>query len=366
MSDTSIKVGRSPARSVRTYWLLCVLSCALALLSFSGGALADAIDNYIAQEMTRKEVPGLALSIVRNRKIERARGYGVADRESGVAVNPDTMFEIGSITKQFTATLVMILVEQGKIRLDDRLPRYFAGTPDDWSKITLRHLLAHTSGIRNYTGLDGFAVTRHLTVGEFVRTIGQYPLESEPGAKFAYCNSGYNLLGFMIEKVTGQSYWDVLRARILVPLQMSSTFSRDLPRRSNQALGYEKKDGRLVPRDPNLTDVFAAGAMVSTVTDLAKWIEALDSGKLLKPATLAQMWTPTKLNDGTTYSYGFGWRLDDYKGQKNIGHSGSTSGFSASLQRFPEKSLAVVVLCNLGEQALATSIARGIVSIKSD
>src|SRR4030095_12392585 len=129
----------------------------------------------------------------------------------------------------------------------------------------------------------------------------------------------YNLLGFIIEKVMGQSYWDMLRARILGPLEMKSTFSRDLPRRSNQALGYEKKEGHLVPRDANLTDVFAAGAIVSTVSDLVKWSNALESGKLLKPATLAQMWTPTKLNDGTSYPYGFGWRLDDYKGQKNIG-----------------------------------------------
>jgi CubicO group peptidase (beta-lactamase class C family) len=355
---------RETLASYRLWTLL--LTFALAALTAPSLIAADAIDSYIAEEMSRRDIPGLALATVRNGKVEKMRGYGIADLENGTPVNADTIFEIGSITKQFTATLIMMLIEERKLRLDDRLPRFLAGTPDDWSKITVRHLLTHTSGIRNYTGLDGFEVSRHLTAGEFVRSLGGHPLESEPGDKFVYCNSGYNLLGFIIEKVSGQSYWEMLRARILVPLQMNSTFSRDLPRRSNQALGYEKKDGRLVPRDSNLTDVFAAGAIVSTAGDLAKWINALGSGKLLKPATLAQMWTPTKLNDGTIYAYGFGWRLDDYKGHKNVGHSGSTSGFSASLQSFPERKLTVIVLCNLGEQAAATSIARGVATLKTD
>ena len=347
-------------------WTLLLLFV-LTALSAPPLIAGDAIDSYIAEEMSRRDIPGLALGTVRNGKVEKMGSYGIADRENGTPVNADTIFEIGSVTKQFTATLIMMLVEEGKLRLDDRLPRFLAGTPDDWSKITVRHLLTHTSGIRNYTGLDGFEVSRHLTAGEFVRSLGGHPLESsEPGEKFAYCNSGYNLLGFIIEKVSGQSYWEMLRARILVPLQMNSTFSRDLPRRSNQALGYEKKDGRLVARDSNLTDVFAAGAIVSTVGDLAKWVNVLDSGKMLKPATLTQMWTPTKLNDGTIYPYGFGWRLDDHKGHKNVGHSGSTSGFSASLQSFPERKLTVIVLCNLGEQAIATSIARGVATHKTD
>jgi CubicO group peptidase (beta-lactamase class C family) len=141
---------------------------------------------------------------------------------------------------------------------------------------------------------------------------------------------------------------------------MDSTYSRDLPRPSNRAAGYEKKEGQLVPRDSDLTDVFAAGAMVSTAVDLTKWVAAIESDRLLKRSTLDQMWTPLQLNDGSSYPYGFGWRLDDYKGRKNIGHSGSTSGFSASLQRFPQKKLTVIVLCNLGEQATATTMARAI------
>ena len=256
--------------------------CLLCLLFLFRRSHADAIDDYILQEMARREVPGVALAVIQGTNVLKLSGYGASDRQSAPAVNAETAFEIGSITKQFTATLVLMLVEEGKLRLNDRLPRFFAGTPDDWSAITLRHLLTHTSGIRNYTGLEGFEVSRHLTAEQFVRALGAHPLEFKPGDKFSYCNSGYNLLGFIIEKVTKQSYWEVLRKRILAPLQMNSSFSRDLPRSSNRALGYEKKDGHLVERDPNLTDVFAAGAIVSTASDLARWSTALYSEKLLK------------------------------------------------------------------------------------
>ena len=145
---------------------------------------------------------------------------------------------------------------------------------------------------------------------------------------------------------------------------MNSSFSRNLPGSVKRAAGYEKKGGQLVPRDSNLTDVFAAGAIVSTATDLTKWILALNSEKLVKRSLIEEMWKPVKLNDGSAYPYAFGWRLDDYKGRKNIGHSGSTSGFSASLQRFPDQHLTVIVLCNLGEQAVATVIARGVANLR--
>ncbi|HMC29122.1 MAG TPA: serine hydrolase domain-containing protein [Verrucomicrobiae bacterium] len=327
-------------------------------------ALADVIDDYITREMTRREVPGLALAVIEGTNVSKLKGYGVADRQSGRPVTAETAFEIGSITKQFTATLILMLREDGKLRLDDRLPRFLAGAPDDWSAITIRHLLTHTSGIRNYTGLDGFEVSRHLTAEQFVRAIGAVPLDFKPGEKFSYCNSGYNLLGFIIEKVTRQSYWDVLRQRIFSPAQMNSSFSRNLPGSVNRAAGYEKKGGQLVARDSNLTDVFAAGAIVSTATDLTKWILALNSEKLVKRSLIEELWKPVKLNDGSAYPYGFGWRLEDYKGRKNIGHSGSTSGFSATLQRFPDQHLTVIVLCNLGEQAVATVIARGVANLR--
>src|SRR6185503_2891549 len=209
----------------------------------------------------------------------------------------------------------------------------------------IRHLLTHTSGIRNYTGLPGFEVTKKLDAQKFVATIGAEPLETKPGEAFKYCNSGYNLAGYIIEKVTGKTYWEVLRARILEPLNMRATTSRDLkPILENRADGYELENGKLINRDSDLTDVFAAGAIVSTVGDMLKWNAALDSGKLLSDASRAAMWTPFTLNSGVKYPYGFGWRLDDHKGRRTIWHSGSTAGFTASLLRFPDEKLAIIVL----------------------
>jgi len=339
-----------------SFWILLrallVFPCAVTC-----GA-SDRIDAFIAQEMARKKIPGVALAVVQDGHATKMQGYGVAILEGSVRVDSETGFEIGSITKQFTATLMMVLARERKLDLDDRITRYFAGTPDDWNPITVRHLLTHTSGIPNYTALEGFEVKRHLTPEQFVRALGAHPLKFTPGSKFSYCNSGYNLLGFIIEKVSHEKYWDVLDHRIFGPLKMSASYSRDLPRSDNRAAGYEKQEEKLFPRDSNLTDVFAAGAIVSSVQDLTKWARAIDASAILSEGELAAMWSPVRLNDGSTYPYGFGWRLDNYQGRKNIGHSGSTSGFSASLQRFPDERLTVIVLCNLGEEGIATGMAR--------
>jgi CubicO group peptidase (beta-lactamase class C family) len=319
---------------------------------------SDRIDAFIAQEMARKKIPGIGLTVLQDGHVTKMQGYGAAILEGSARVDSETGFEIGSITKQFTASLVMMLARERKLEFDDRITRYFAGTPDDWNTITVRHLLTHTSGIPNYTALEGFEAKRHLTPEQFVRALGAHPLKFTPGSRFSYCNSGYNLLGFIIEKVSHEKYWDVLDHRIFGPLKMTASYSRDLPRSGNRAAGYEKQDENLVPRDSNLTDVFAAGAIVSSIQDLTKWARAIDAGAILSQRELGQMWSPIRLNDGSTYPYGFGWRLDNYQGRKNIGHSGSTSGFSASLQRFPDERLTVIVLCNLGEEGVATGLAR--------
>ena len=282
-------------------------------------------------------------------------------RELAEPATTETVFEIGSLTKQFTATLIMMLVEEGKIGLDDKLSKHLSSVPESWSGITLRHLLTHSSGIKNYTGLSGFEVTRHLKADEFVKKIGAYPLNFQPGESYSYCNTGYSLLGFVIEKITGSSYGQMLNSRIFHPLGMTNSQSRDLKNViHHRAAGYERENGQLINRDSDLTDIFSAGAIVSTVLDLAKWEAALNREKILKRSSLDQMWTPFRLNDGKTYPYGFGWRLEDFNKQANIGHSGSTSGFSATLQRFPEDELAVIVLCNSDEANIATILSRTI------
>jgi len=335
----------------------------MVLAAVAGAALADRVDDYLAHEMERHQVPGLSLAVIRDGKTVKAQGYGLSSLELGVPVTPETVFEIGSLTKQFTATCVMMLVEEGKIALDDPIGKYLE-VPEEWKAITVRHLLTHSSGIKTYTVLGGFEASRHLPVKAFIEKLAAHPLAFAPGESFAYCNSGYNLLGFIIEKVSGESYWKFLSARLLNPLGMTSTRNRDQKTIIlHRASGYEKENETLINRDPDLTDVFSAGAIVSTVLDLVKWNAALDSGKLLKPSSLQQMWTPFTLNGGKISSYGFGWRVDGSKGRKNIGHGGSTSGFSASLQRFPDDKLTLIVLCNSGEPNIATTLARGIAEI---
>ncbi|MGA2176808.1 MAG: serine hydrolase domain-containing protein [Verrucomicrobiota bacterium] len=342
-------------------WLLAAL---MALCSVPP-ARADAVDDLVQREMRRHPIPGLALEIIQNGKPVKTSAYGLANLEWQTAVTPDTVFEIGSITKQFTAAGILLLAQEGRLSVDDKISRHLKDTPESWTNITLRHLLTHTSGIKNYTALEGFELTRRLTQAQFIRKIGGYPLDFPPGEKWSYCNSGFNLLGYVIENVSGRNYWAFMRQRIFGPLGMSSTTNRDprsvIPRRAS---GYEtNRAGQYINRDYDLTDVFSAGEIVSTVGDLAKWNAALDAQKLLAPATEQLMWTPVRLSNGRTHPYGFGWFLDPLQGHENIGHSGSTSGFSASIQRFPKDGLAVIVLTNSDETGVATKVAKDIALI---
>ncbi len=266
-------------------------------------ALGDAVDDLVRDQMNRHPIPGLALEIIQNGKPTKIAGYGLANLEWSTPATPETVFEIGSITKQFTAAAILLLAQEGKLSVDDRISKYIKDMPESWTNITLRHLLTHTSGIKNYTTLDGFELTRHLTQAQFVRKMGGYPLDFAPGEKWSYCNSGFNLLGFVIENVSGEDYWRFMRERIFGPLGMSSTTNRDPSGIIRlRASGYETNGaGHYVNRDYDLTDVFSAGAIVSTVGDLARWNAALDSEQLLTEASKEAMWTPVRLNDGSTH-----------------------------------------------------------------
>src|SRR5687767_11611915 len=286
-------------------------SLMISLCLIAAPARADKVDDYVKAQMEQRRIPGLSLAIVKNGRVTKHEAYGLASLELKAPAHKETVFEIGSVTKQFTAALVLMLVEEGRLGLDEKITRFFENAPESWKNITIRHLLTHTSGIRNYTGLPGFEMTKKLDAQRFVATIAAQPLESKPGDAFKYCNTGYNLAGYIIEKVTGKSYWQVLRARIFEPLQMRTATSRDLkPIVENRAHGYEVENGKLVNRDSDLTDVFAAGAISATVGDLVKWNAALDSGALLSQASRAAMWAPVTLNGGLKHPYGFGWRLD--------------------------------------------------------
>ena len=326
---------------------------------------ADPVDDLVTAAMAQHHIPGLALKVVRQDQEVKTAAYGFANLEWSVPATPETVFEIGSVTKQFTAACILLLVEQGKISLDAPVSLYLTNTPASWAGITVRHLLTHTSGIKNYTGLDGFELARHLTQAQFIAQLGAVPLVFPPGEKFSYSNSGYNLLGYIIENVSGQKYWAFLSDKILRPLQMSATTNREPSRVLKlRAAGYDQDKAKgLVNRDVDYTDLFSAGEIVSTVGDLMKWDAALNTEKILKNSSKEQMWTSAKLNNGTLTGYVFGWFLETLNGRKTIGHPGSTSGFAAANLRVPDDRLMIVVLCNSGEDGAANQVAKAVAGI---
>jgi D-alanyl-D-alanine carboxypeptidase len=330
----------------------------VTLLLASQAVHADQVDKYLKSQMQQHRIPGLTLKIIRDGKVIKTAAYGLANVELNVPARPETVFEIGSITKQFTAAAILMLAQDGKLSVDDKISKHLKDTPEAWANVTIRHLLSHTSGIKSYTGLNGFQIWRHLTQEQFIQVIGKEPMEFQPGDSWKYCNTGFNLLGYIIENVSGKSYWDFMRERVFQPLGMQATtrrlYSLIIP---NRASGYEQTNQVWMNRDTDLTEVFSAGAIASTAGDLAKWSVALDGDRLLNAASKAQIWTPVKLNDGKTRKYGFGWNVDALEGHKNIGHGGSTSGFSASIQRFPDDHLAIIILTNTDEE-IATTLAK--------
>ena len=330
----------------------------LASFGSLSSAHADKIDEYITIQMRRLHIPGLSLAIIRDGRVTRAHGYGFANLELKAPANTDTVYEIGSNTKQFTAAAIMMLAEEGKVRLEDPITKYFPDAPEAWRKITIRHLLSHTSGIQNHVAvphwLDVFRTNLAFETApsrdELLRMFFKLPMEFQPGETWAYDNTGYYLLGIIIEKVSGKSYWEFLEERIFKPLGMTATRSTDpQPIVANRASGYEWKNDRFENRPILLPAIaFSAGSLLSTAEDMAKWDAALYTEKLLKKSSLDQMWTPAVTNDGTDapFNYGFGWFIDSYHGHRLVQHSGGTPGFSSLIYRFVDDKLTIIVLTN--------------------
>lgn len=327
-------------------------------------ASGDEVDSYIETQMRNLHIPGISLAIVRDGRIVKAKGYGLANIEANSAAAPKTVYEIGSITKQFTAAAVMMLVEEGKISLDEKITKYFPDAPQAWNRITVRHLLSHTSGIQNHVAVPGYlnifktnlSFETTPTQEEILKEFFKLPSEFEPGETWAYDNTGYYLLGFIIEKASGKSYYQFLDERIFKPLEMTATRNTDpRPIVPNRASGYEWVKDKFENRPVLLpTIAFSAGTIISTVEDMAKLDAALDTEKLLKKSTLEQMWTPAKTNDGATasFDYGFGWFIDNYHGHRLVQHAGGTPGFSSVIYRFTDDKLTIIILSNHSDRFL--------------
>ena len=317
------------------------------------------IDAYVQRLMARWHVPGASVAVVKDGKVALLKGYGMASVELGVPATVDTVYQLASVTKPFTATAVMLLVRDGKLGLDDKLTALISDLPRAWDAVTVRHLLGHTSGIKNLTSRKDFGETirKDFTPRELVETVVKEPLEFTPGEKHAYSNTGYILLGMVIEKVSGRKYGEFLAERIFQPLGMGSTRANDLHAViPGRAQGHTwDGEGLRLGEYHSATQPFAAGMLVSTVADLVKWDAGLE--KLVPDLEL--MWTPTRLANGKDADYGLGWQVGRVNGRRMVSHGGGIPGFTTEIERFPEDKLTVIVLMN-SDAGQAGLLARGI------
>ncbi|HEY2392223.1 MAG TPA: serine hydrolase domain-containing protein [Candidatus Angelobacter sp.] len=313
----------------------------------------DQVDAYLTKEAQAHFFRGVVLVGIDGR-IEFEKGYGNANDEWEVRNTPATKFRIASLTKQFTAACILLLQERGRLNVRDPISKYLSGLPDMWRTITIHQLLTHTSGIPNYTNEAAFARIRRTgaTPAEMVALAAAKPLEFTPGTKWAYSNTGYILLGMLIEKASGQTYADFLQSNIFGPLGMTNSgYDRTADILKERASGYELKDGHLVNADfIDMSVPYAAGGIYSTVEDMYRWNEALaHEGKLLSAGSLKQMFTlyPEAAYQGQHYGYGV--VISELKfGKLLYYHGGGVDGFSSSIQRYPKERVCIVVLTNLG------------------
>ena len=326
------------AASLLIAWVLGITAVAAA---------ADRVGDFVNAYLKKKQVPGCALMVRHNGKVVLAAGYGFANLEHGVRVTPQTVFQSGSVGKQFTAMAVMILIEEKKLDLDDPISKYL-DVPNAWSAITVRHLLTHTSGLGDYP--EKFSLQQEHTEDDLLNMIKARPLGFAPGEKWGYSNLGYVTLGILIHKVSGEFYGDLLQKRVFAPLGMSHTrVINEADIIPNRAAGYRLKDGALKNQEwvaPQLNTT-ADGSLYFTIEDIAKWDEALEKRKILSQASFEQMWRPVRLNDGSAAPYGFGWQIGKTdSGHHLVEHGGAWQGFAAYIGRYPDDRLSVAVLCN--------------------
>lgn len=295
--------------------------------------------------------PGAAVLVIEKGKVLLRKGYGMANMESQQPVKPDMIFRIGSITKQFTSTAILKLAEQGKISLADDITKYLPDFKYPY-KVTIEHLLNHTSGIKSYTSLQDIMSTegkkKSMTVTEMMKVIQEQPADFQPGEQFLYNNSGYFLLGAIIEKVTGTTYKDYIARTFFKPLGMKSSFVDDAQSLPKATTGYV----RVSDKDFREADYvhssipYSAGSIYSTVDDLWKWNQAVFTNKLVEKISLEKAWASTNLNNGQVESYGYGWQLGRVDGTKAIGHGGGIDGFVSFEMYIPERQIYVAILSN--------------------
>ena len=326
------------------------------LLTFLLGAeaknasdLSGRLDAIVSGTFAESE-PGAAVLVTRSDEVLLRKGYGMADLELGVPLAPDMVFRVGSVTKQFTAAAILLLEERGLLSVTDDILKHLPDFPTGGRTITIENLLTHTSGIRNYTDLGAFRqhARDDLSLDEIIALFEKEPFDFEPGEKWAYSNSGYVLLGAIIEKVSGESYASFVENNIFRPLGMSHTYyGAASPIIARRARGYRKTEhGFQNAEYLSMRVPHAAGALLSTVDDLSRWNQALYTTELLSETSLAKWWRSFRLRNGVETHYGYGWSLGAYDGHPFVAHGGSIHGFTCYVLRMPEDRVFVAVLTN--------------------
>ena len=318
-----------------------------------GGVQPDPVDAIVREEMTAQRIPGMAVAVIQGDRVITAKGYGLASVEHNVSVTDQTIFQSGSLGKQFTAAAVMLQVEDGKLELTDPINTFFANAPTTWGAITVRHLLTHTSGIPDYN--DGqLDYRKDYTEDELVKFATGLPLDFTPGAEWKYSNTGYILLGAIIRRVSGSFYGDVLHDRVFKPLGMNTArviSEADIV--ANRAAGYRLERGQLRNQEwvsPALNTT-ADGSLYLSLQDLIAWDHGIRSGAVLRPESWRQIFTPVTLNSGRRHPYGFGFEVDRVAGRDVHKHGGAWQGFKTYLARYGGDDITIVAMANL-QQAI--------------
>lgn len=333
--------------SMRSNPLLIFFIFFLAITASPQGTLESRVDQVVNTLMEQQKIPGVSVAVVKDGKPVVVKGYGLANVEHKVPVKPETIFQSASVGKQFAAFAVMLLVEEGKIRLDEKVGTYVDDVPESWSNITVRQLLTHTGGLGDYP--ENFDERRDYTEGELIEIFKKLPTEFAPGERWKYSNVGYVTLGHIIRKASGKFYGDYLKEMVFGPLGMETArVISEADIIPNRAAGYRLVKGELKNQEwvaPSL-NTSADGSLYVTVLDMIKWDKALRERKLLSENSYKEMWTPVKLNSGRTYGYGFGWGIGKVNGHGILEHAGSWQGFKSFITRYPDFGLTVIVFGN--------------------
>jgi CubicO group peptidase (beta-lactamase class C family) len=364
--DERRKEIRGGLVKIRHFVALCAVVLFIPCSAAAQSNLAAAIDAIVEAPIKAGRVAGASIAVVRGIETVAERSYGFADLQLDVATPQRAIYEIGSITKQFTAAAILLLAEAGKLSLDDDLTKFLAEYPTQGHRVTLRHLLNHTSGIKGYTELPEFGEFMMLKKPkqDLVKLFSSKPFDFAPGEELIYNNSAYFLLGLIVEQVSGTSYAEFVKSQLFDKVGMKdSSYCSERVIQKNKVQGYDTANGTLVLKGYiDHSWPFAAGSLCSTAHDLAMWNRALHGGKVLTPASYRAMTTPGKLNDGTDLRYAMGLGVHDTSGRRVISHGGGINGFLSHAEYYPNEDLTVVVLFNTAGPVNPQTTVREIVS----